>query len=246
MSTGKSPIRLYVTSDLKADQGVFLDRSQAHYVGNVMRRQVGDPVILFNGRNGEWSGEFQEIKKNAALVHVMELLREQKAEPDLRLYFSPLKKTQTSLVIQKATELGVSEIYPVLTSRTNAEKIRLDKMELQALEASEQCERLTIPVIHKPMKLDQVLTGLEADRTLVFCNERSDEGNTIKALQPFIGSTKVAILIGPEGGFSKEEADKIASLENCVPVTLGPRVLRAETAAISVITLVQSVLGDWQ
>lgn len=245
MSSGKPPIRLYISSDLKSGQGVILDKSQAHYVGNVMRRQVGDPVILFNGRDGEWSGEFQEIKRNVALIHIKEQQREQKEGPDLRLYFSPLKKIQTALVIQKATELGVSEIFPVLTSRTNAEKVRQDKMELQAIEAAEQCERLTIPVIHKPLKLEQLIERVEAERTLILCSERSSEGNPIKTLQLVMNKEKVAILVGPEGGFSNEEADKIVSLENCVSITLGPRILRAETAAISAITLVQSVLGDW-
>lgn len=246
MTAHKSALRLFVTSDLSPDAGVVLERAQAHYIGNVMRRAAGDPIHLFNGRDGEWAGELQEVKKNAALVHVKELRREQKKEPDLQLFFSPLKKIQTALVIQKATELGVSDICPILTSRTNAEKIRQDKMELQAIEAAEQCERLTIPNIHNPEKLDQFLAELEADRSLIFCSERSSEGNPIKAMQGIVNQKKVAILIGPEGGFSNDEADKITSLDNCVSVTLGPRILRAETAVISAITLVQSVFGDWQ
>ena len=166
-------LRLYVPSDLDKDLGVVLDKTQSHYVATVMRRAAGDKVALFNGRDGEWLGVLQEVHKNHCLVHVTEMLRPQIAEPDIELLFAPVKKVQTALIIQKATELGVASLQPVQTLRTNAERLREDKMALQALEAAEQCERLNLPTVHGLIKLEQALSSLETDRALIFCNERA-------------------------------------------------------------------------
>ncbi|WP_415236432.1 16S rRNA (uracil(1498)-N(3))-methyltransferase [Sneathiella sp.] len=240
-----SSVRLYVEASLGLDAGIILDRPQAHYVGNVMRKQVGDPVVLFNGRDGEWLGELQEVRKNHALVHVKSCLREQTPEPDIILYFAPLKKIPTALVVQKATELGASQLSPVQTTRTNADKIRDDKMVLQAIEAAEQSERLSVPEIRKLEKLSTVLKHRDMDRPLIFCNERLDKKAPLEQLADLKNFGKWAVLIGPEGGFSEEEVSQIMASENVHAIGLGPRILRAETAVMASLTLLQAVCGDW-
>ncbi len=245
MAAHKSALRLYVTSDLASDTGVVLDKGQAHYAGNVMRRQAGDPVILFNGRDGEWLCDFQEIRKQHALVHVRELLRPQKQEPDIILLFAPLKKIQTSLVIQKATELGAVRLCPVQTVRTNADRIREDKMYLQAIEAAEQCERLSVPEISDISRLEKALDELDADRPLVFCDERFAGGGNLQVLETLKSAGKWSLLVGPEGGFSEEEKTMIRARDNTHAISLGPRILRAETAVIAGLSLLQATVGDW-
>lgn len=246
MAPKQSSLRLYTKARLSADAGVVLDKAQVHYIGNVMRRQVSDPVILFNGQDGEWLGELQEVRKNGALVHIKERLRPQTAEPDIHLYFAPLKKIQTALVIQKATELGVSKIFPVQTARTSAEKIRPDKMELQAIEAAEQCERLTLPEIAGLAKLETVLAKKEEGRPLVFCDERAAGIGNLSTLQALSEAGRWSVLVGPEGGFSETEKNMILAYGSAHAISLGPRILRAETAVIASLSLLQAVVGDWQ
>ncbi len=236
-------VRLFLDVDLARDRGVVLDAAQAHYIGTVMRRKTGEDVVLFNGRDGEWLGQIQDIKKKHALVHLTEQLRPQKSEPDIHLLFAPVKKIQTALIVQKATELGVREIMPVQTVRTNADKIRPDKMMAQAIEAAEQSERLTVPVIQKIRKLGTALDALEADRSLIFCQERYDGRDAISTLQDIRGTGKWAVLIGPEGGFTQAEIE-LAKGKGFLSHSLGPRILRAETASISSCTLIQYLYGD--
>lgn len=238
-------VRLYVPSDLGADLGVVLDKNQSHYVATVMRRTEGDKVALFNGRDGEWLGQLQEVHKNHCLIHVTEQLRPQIKEPDIDLLFAPVKKTQTNLIVQKATELGVASFQPVQTQRTNAERLREDKMALQALEAAEQCERLNLPIVHGLLRLEQALAALETDRTLIFCNERLS-GNSAKEVLSHLGpSEKWAIVTGPEGGFTDEEIEMISARPNTHAISLGPRILRAETAVFASLSLLQAFQGDW-
>ncbi len=246
MSQKQHSVRLYLDVDLSKDTGVVLDKSQAHYVGTVMRHQTGDTIVLFNGRDGEWLGEIQEIKKNHALVHPTKQLRMQDEGPDIQLLFAPVKKIQNAIIVQKATELGVNEIIPVQTIRTNADRLRTDKAQLQVIEAAEQCERLTIPVIQEPMKLDKALDALDADRSLIFCHERFDGKDAVTLLNSVRGAKKIAILVGPEGGFTDEERKRIMSCDQAHTLSLGPRILRAETAVIAAISLVQAICGDWQ
>jgi 16S rRNA (uracil1498-N3)-methyltransferase len=237
--------RLYTDADLAADQGVVLDRAQAHYLGVVMRRQVGDEILLFNGRDGEWRAELQEIKKNYALVNPREQRRAQTQEPDIQLWFAPVKKIQTALIIQKATELGASALMPMQTVRTNADRLREEKMHLQAIEAAEQCERLSLPAIHKLQKLEQALKAKAADRTLIFCHERSDQADPVAVLSALKGVQKFAVLVGPEGGFTDEEREMITKCDGAHILGMGPRILRAETAVMSAMTLLQATCGDW-
>ncbi|MBL4908213.1 MAG: 16S rRNA (uracil(1498)-N(3))-methyltransferase [Sneathiella sp.] len=246
MAQKQYSVRLFIDADLINDSGVVLDRAQAHYVSTVMRKQVGETLVLFNGRDGEWLGHLQEIKKNHALVHITELLRPQVEEADIQLFFAPVKKIQTSLIIQKATELGVKEIIPVQTIRTNADRMKAEKLQLQAIEAAEQSERLTVPIIQEIQKLDQVLKNLEDDRALVFCHERYDGKDAVSVLGSVKGITKWAVLVGPEGGFTDEERKRIMSCDQAHTLSLGPRILRAETAVIAALTLLQALQGDWR
>lgn len=238
-------LRLYVPSDLGTDLGVVLDKNQSHYVATVMRCREGDNVALFNGRDGEWLGQLQEVHKNHCLVHVTEQLRSQIEEPDIELLFAPVKKIQTGLIIQKATELGVASLQPVQTQRTNTERLREDKMALQALEAAEQCERLNLPTVHGLIKLEQALTALEPERTMVFCNERLTGNSAKEVFSQLAPSKKWAIVTGPEGGFTDEEIDLISARPNTHAISLGPRILRAETAVIACLSLLQAFHGDW-
>jgi 16S rRNA (uracil1498-N3)-methyltransferase len=238
-------LRLYVPSDLDTDLGVVLDKGQSHYVATVMRRREGDKVALFNGRDGEWIGQLQEVHKNHCLVHVTEQLRPQIDEPDIELLFAPIKKIQTGLIVQKATELGAASLQPVQTQRTNAERLREDKMVLQALEAAEQCERLNLPVVHGLIKLEQALSALEPERTLIFCNERLTGNRAKDVLSKLPTSDKWAIVTGPEGGFTDDEIELISARPNTYSISLGPRILRAETAVIACLSLLQAFHGDW-
>ena len=238
--------RLYVEGDLSKDQGVPLGKEQSHYVVTVMRRAEGDELILFNGRDGEWRGVVQHARKNQCLIHIVEQLREQTSSPDLEIAFAPLKKIQNGIVVQKMTELGVSALRPVQTVRTNADRLREDKMELQVIEAAEQCERLDIPAVHGTVKLSALLKSVaDEGRTLVYCAERSDNINPVVLLKTVAETDKITVLVGPEGGFTDEELEKLQAVDNAYALKMGPRILRAETASIAAITLVQSVLGDW-
>lgn len=238
-------LRLYVPSDLGNDLGVVLDKNQSHYVATVMRRVEGDKVALFNGRDGEWLGHLQEVHKNHCLIHVTEQLRPQIKEPDIELLFSPVKKIQTGLIVQKATELGVASLQPVQTHRTNSERLREDKMALQALEAAEQCERLNLPTVHGLIKLEPALAALEPERTLIFCNERLTGQSAKDVLTKLAPAEKWAVVTGPEGGFTDEEIDLISARPNTLAISLGPRILRAETAVFASLSLLQAFQGDW-
>src|SRR5690606_38240711 len=238
-------LRLFVPSDLGKDLGVVLDKPQSHYVANVMRKAAGEKIALFNGRDGEWLGVLQEAHKNYCLVHVTEQLRPQLAEPDITLLFAPVKKVQTALIVQKATDLGVAALQPVQTARTNADRLREDKMTLQAFEAAEQCERLNIPVVGELLPLRAALAALEPERVLLFCNERLSGNSAGEVIPSLPRAGKWAILTGPEGGFTDEEIAFISARENTYAISLGPRILRAETAVIAALSLLQAFHGDW-
>lgn len=250
----KYTARLYLDQDLKVGGDLFLDGNPGHYLVNVMRRRLGDPVVLFNGRDGEWKGEIVKVGKGRATVTVRENIALQVLEPDLWYLFAPLKKARLDYMVEKATELGVSLIRPVLTERTNLDRLKEDKIRLNAIEAAEQCERMTVPEVAPLIKLEELLADWPADRLIMFCDEdgAGDQntypvGRAVAEVNAWQGRPeKWAILIGPEGGFSEAERGLIRSLPHVVPVTLGPRILRADTAAIAAIALWQSFVGDWQ
>ena len=246
--------RLYVENDLGVGMEILLVGNQGHYLVNVMRLKAGDHVTLFNGRHGDWSAEIIKPGKGKAMVVVRENIASQGQEPDLWYLFAPIKKARLDYMVEKATELGVSLLRPVMTERTNLDRLKEDKIKAHAIEAAEQCERMTVPLVEPLIKLPQLLEGWPEDRLIMFCDEEGESdqnafpvGRAVEEVEAWQGHPeKWAILIGPEGGFSEEERRLIRLHPNVVPVTLGPRILRADTAAISAISLWQSFVGDWQ
>ncbi len=257
----QSIIRLFTDQPLKASGAAALSADQAHYLSRVMRKEVGTPVLLFNGTDGEWQGEIADIGKSRAIITVQERTREQVSSPDLWLLFAPVKRAPLDQIAQKATELGVSYLRAVKTERTIVSRVRDDRILANAIEAAEQCERLDVPAVEEFAKMMPILErwGDEhPDRKLIFCDEAGDAPDErwggaagrakpiAEALTPFQSSdAKWAILIGPEGGFSPKERDFLRARDFVIPVTLGPRILRADTAAFAAITLWQSILGDF-
>ncbi len=240
---GKSGgIRLYVDEALGVGQGISLSRDQSHYLFGVMRRAVGDELRLFNGRDGEWSAQVLKAGKSGVLG-CLEQVRAQVGLPDVHLMFAPVKKSRTDFIVEKAVEMGVSRITPVFTEFTNSERVRPDRMAKIAIEAAEQSGGLNLPLIDDVTKLDKALGALDVERKLLFLNESEGGAGTLQALQGV--STPVALLVGPEGGFSEREIERVSGMEQSVSISLGPRILRADTAVIAGLTLIQSSMGDW-
>jgi len=236
-------IRLYVGVDLTDGAGVEFSRDQTHYLVNVMREGVGARVLVFNGRDGEWSAEIVKAGKRSCMAELRQQTRDQDGVPDLHLLFAPVKKARLDFLVQKATELGVAAIRPVRTARTNVARIKDERMAANVIEAAEQCGRLTVPEVLGTLTLDQALCEI-GDRKIMFCDEGGDVAPAAQALSAQ-ESGPWAVLIGPEGGFSDEERAMLHAHEGCVPVSLGPRIMRADTAAIAALSLWQAALGDW-
>ena len=224
-------IRLFVDAPLRQDLQVPLSAPQAHYLANVMRLATGDEVLLFNGRDGEWRAAIAGLSRKAALLQPLAPSRGQAAEPDCWLCFALLKRQKTDLVVEKATELGVSVIQPIITERTQAGHVNLDRLNAIAIEAAEQCERLAVPQIRAPLPARQLLAGWPASRRLFIADER----RTAKLIPKASG--QAALMVGPEGGFTGAELDAIAAHPFVTRVSLGARILRAETAAIAGLAL---------
>lgn len=235
-------IRLYVDHPLGQGQTVPLERDQAHYLFGVMRRGVGDTVLLFNGHGGEWRATVERAGKRDGLLKTDEQTRPQQNPPDLWLLFAPIKKARTDFIVEKATEMGAARILPVHTDFTNSERIRQDRLQAHAVEAAEQCGGTFVPEVCDLQKLEQVLADWPEDRQLMFCDE-SLVGTRDSLGQP--GGDKWAILIGPEGGFSDRERARLTALPLAHSISLGPRILRADTAAVAAMTVWQTTLGDW-
>ena len=239
-----STVRLFLDTPLAANQSVPLERDHAHYLFNVMRLGQGDEILVFNGQDGEWTAVVAESDKKRGLLDVLRQTRAQTDPPDIELLFAPIKKARTDFIVEKACELGCRRLRPVFTQHTNSERLNLPRLRAHMIEAAEQCDGLSVPVLDNPQKLRDVLAGWK-DRLLVFCNESRNGAEISAALAPFPRGTAASILIGPEGGFSPAEMEAISSLEASVPVSLGPRILRADTAAVAALAAVQSSLGDW-
>ncbi len=237
--------RLFVETPLQQGVEVVLGDQQSHYLANVLRAKAGQRIGLFNGEDGEWSAAIATITKRAVTVRVEARVREQRADPDLWLLLAPVKKTPLDYIVQKATELGVARIVPVMTRRTIVDRVNSDRMRANAMEAAEQSERLTVPEISEPVTLKQVLSTWDPGRVLVFCDEAGDAADAATAFEGRRAASW-AILTGPEGGFDPEERDYIRSMTFSLPVTLGPRILRADTAALAAIAVWQALRGDWR
>jgi len=235
-------IRLFVDHSLREAQSVPLNKDQAHYIFSVMRKRIGDSVLIFDGINGEWIASIKEISKKNGLLFCINQTKPQILPPDLWLYFSPLKKVRTDFIIEKATELGVGKIIPVRTEHTNADRISIDRLRAHAREAAEQCGGTYIPKIVALQKLSEVLNNFPIDRKILFCDEELKQSEVkLKNLE----KGKWAILIGPEGGFSEIERNHLRGLKFTHSISLGPRILRADTAVVTAISLWQNYLGDW-
>ncbi|MFD1159929.1 16S rRNA (uracil(1498)-N(3))-methyltransferase [Roseovarius aestuarii] len=235
-------IRLYVEHPLGQGQSVPLNRDQAHYLFGVMRRSVGDLVALFNGKDGEWQADITEAGKRGGVLAVKTQSKALQMPPDLWLIFAPIKKARTDFIVEKAAEMGARRICPVQTDFTNADRIRQDRLQAHAVEAAEQCGGTFVPEVCELQKLSRVLEEWPEDRQLMFCDEALV--GAAKTLR-MAGGEKWAILIGPEGGFSQAERARLGDAAYAHSVSLGPRILRADTAAVAALTVWQQALGDW-
>jgi 16S rRNA (uracil1498-N3)-methyltransferase len=237
----KSLPRLFVRYPIADGDSVALDAGQANYLGNVLRLREGAELLIFDGSSGEWLASIAELGKKRMTLSVQRKTREPETIPDVWLAFAPVKRTQTDWLVEKATELGIARLIPVMTRRTVAERVRLDRLESIAIEAAEQCLRTRLPEISEPLPLSRFLASRDPARRLYFADECGGEPAR-QAFQP--GAS--LILTGPEGGFTDEERAAVRGSKNAVPISLGPRILRAETAALAALAAYMAVAGDWR
>jgi len=237
--------RLFVEAPLTAGGTVTLERDQSNYLGNVLRLAAGDTILVFNGRDGEWRASIAGRKRPDTLT-VLDQNRSQARGPDLAYVFAPLKHARLDYMVQKAVEMGASTLQPVLTRFTQVSRVNSGRMRANVIEAAEQCGILNIATVAEPLPLDRYLVGRPGERLLVFCDEAADTASPLKALQAGLSASNgIDVLIGPEGGFADEERTMLARQKQTLTLSLGPRILRADTAAVAALALVQAVLGDW-
>ncbi|WP_187431067.1 16S rRNA (uracil(1498)-N(3))-methyltransferase [Roseobacter fucihabitans] len=234
-------IRLYVEHALSPGQSVPVSREQAHYLFGVMRLAVGAQVLLFDGQSGEWLADVVEAGKRGGMLAVLRQTRPLQMPPDVWLMFAPIKKARTDFIVEKAVEMGAGRILPVRTEFTNSGRIQRERLQAHAVEAAEQCGGTFVPEVAEMQRLERLLDGWDTNRQIMFCDEAKVASKpTLRALvAPW------AILIGPEGGFSEAERKRLQGVEHAHAVSLGPRILRADTAAVAALTLWQQALGDW-
>lgn len=239
--------RTRIATDQPLEKGalVTLEHPQAHQLAHVLRAQVGEPVALFNRTQGEWWATIRDIKKKAVLLEVAVQMRQPVREPDFTVCFAPIKGGRLETIIEKATELGATALQPVLTQRTIVDKVNLERADAIAREAAEQCERLSWPAIYTPVKLPQLLGSWPADRMLIYGDETGQSKPATDTIRPSNKAEKFAILVGPEGGFTTEELAMLGHCKAARGVGLGPRILRADTAVITLAVLTLSAWGDW-
>jgi 16S rRNA (uracil1498-N3)-methyltransferase len=236
--------RIYLDSPLAAGRDAAFDRDQTNYLGNVLRLKAGDEVLLFNGRDGEWRARLGGGRR-ALTAEIVAQLREQPPAGDLHFVFAPLKHARLDYLVQKAVEMGASRLQPVITRRTQVARVNLDRMHANVIEAAQQCGVLNVPDVSEPVPLQSIISA-DSARLLVFCDEDADVTDPVAALAAVGGASALAVLIGPEGGFSEDERNALRRRPNVVRLSLGPRILRADTAAVAALALVQAVLGDWR
>ncbi len=237
--------RVYLEANIEIGTAIACTREQTNYLRNVLRLGTGDKVLVFNGRDGEWQAVLGLDGRRDASLTPLQQVRPPQAGPDVHYLFAPLKHARLDYMVQKATEMGVAKLVPILTQRTVPSRVNLDRMRANVIEAAEQCGILTIPEVAEPRRLEAVLSGWETGRALIFC----DEGAAIKDPVAALASIKtraLAVVIGPEGGFADAERGMLLSKPFVVPVSLGPRIMRADTAAVAALALVNAALGDWR
>lgn len=245
--------RLFVDASLASNARLPCTPEQANYLVAVLRLAAGAEVLVFNGRDGEWLARLEPAGKRGAALLVQSQTRAQTAGPDIHYLFAPLKRTRLDYMVQKATEMGVARLAPVLTRRTIAERVNLERMRANAVEAAEQCGVLRVPEVAEPMKLERALADWDGSRRLIFCDEAAQAASPIDALVtlapnpiPNTPSPPLAVLIGPEGGFAPQEREEILSKPFVTAISLGPRIMRADTAAVAALALINATLGDWR
>jgi 16S rRNA (uracil1498-N3)-methyltransferase len=234
--------RLYVREPLSEGERIACSSVQANYLLNVLRMKGGDGLLVFNGRDGEWRVQIADVRKKACVLHVLAKVRPQAAGPDVDLLFAPLKHARLDYMVQKAVEMGVRRLRPVMTRRTIADRVNLDRMMANAIEAAEQCGILHTAEILPPASLDAVLLAWEPDRRLVFCDEGAGTASPVPTLSQLLPGP-ISVIIGPEGGFDSAERSLLCAQPFVVPVSLGPRIMRADTAAVAALALVNAVAG---
>ncbi|WP_395448047.1 16S rRNA (uracil(1498)-N(3))-methyltransferase [Aminobacter sp. UC22_36] len=236
--------RLFVLDDLAKGADFDASPQQSHYLGNVLRLGEGAEVLLFNGRDGEWSARIAARTKKAVRLEVLEQQRPQPAHPDLVYCFAPLKVGRLDYLVQKAVEMGAGTLVPVITQHTQLAKPGIERLRANAVEAAEQCGILAIPEVSDTVRLEQLLSGWDKERRLIFCDEDASTNNPMAALQG-IKERKLALLVGPEGGFSDVERRMLRALPFVTAIPLGSRILRADTAAVAALAVIQATIGDW-
>jgi 16S rRNA (uracil1498-N3)-methyltransferase len=243
--------RIYLEAALAGGEAVSFDRDQANYLRNVLRLGQGDDVLLFNGRDGEWAAKLILSGKRALSATVGECVRAQPAPLDLHFLFAPLKHARLDYLVQKAVEMGASRLQPVITRHTQVARVNVERMRANAIEAAQQCGVLNLPEIKEPVVFETIAGSADAGRLLVFCDEDAEVKDPVAAMAQAVALLPadvagLAVLIGPEGGFAEDEREALRRLPNVVRIALGPRILRADTAAVAALALVQAVLGDWR
>lgn len=237
--------RLYVEPDLSPGAQLTLGKDQSLYLAAVLRKSVGDEVVLFNGRDGAWLCRLVSDSKKSVTLDLVERIAPQTPPSDLWYGFAPLKTERLDYVIQKAVEMGAGTIQPVITRFTQVNRLKHERLVANAIEAAEQCEVLSVPSVEQEITLERLLDSWPADRRLILADESATSSSPVEALTALRGQ-KIGILIGPEGGFSDEERAKLRTLPYVVPISLGPRILRADTAAVAALAVIQATIGDWR
>jgi len=246
MNETEPKIRLYLDAPLHEGAEIGLDRGQSNYLVTVMRLEAGAYLAVFNGRDGEWRAELTDAHRKAATLTARTRMRAQEPLPDLHLVFAPIKKARTDFIVEKACEMGCARVRPVITRYTQSERLNLDRLRAHMIEAAEQCGGVSVPDLDPAQPLGTMLAEWPGDRTLIFCDEARTAPPLPDALAEMPRGTPAAILIGPEGGFAPDETERLRGHAATVPVSLGPRILRADTAAVAALALVQIALGDWR
>lgn len=237
--------RLFLEAPLAAGERTACNPEQANYLLNVLRLGAGAEILVFNGRDGEWRARLVDVGKRRCALECVERVRPQASGPDIHYLFAPLKHARLDYMVQKATEMGVARLQPVLTRRTIAARVNIERMRANAIEAAEQCGILRVPEVAEPAKLDAVLQSWDQTRALVFCDEAAEVASPLAALAQLEGRP-LAVLIGPEGGFDPGEQAMLRKKPFALPISLGPRIMRADTAAVAALALVNAAVGDWR
>jgi 16S rRNA (uracil1498-N3)-methyltransferase len=240
-----STIRLFVEQPLEQGLDVVCSRAQANYLLNVMRLGDGAQILVFDGTTGEWRASVSRQKRSDCTLHVLDRVRPQEDGPDVHYLFAPVKRARLDFMVQKATELGVAALCPVLTSRTDVQRVKFERMRANVIEAAEQCGVLRIPQVFEPVSFDKLLDGWDPARHIIYCDEEAPVSSPLDALG-VLEPGPLAVLIGPEGGFDTGERTRLQELGHVTQISLGPRIMRADTAGVAALSLVNAILGDWR